>query len=103
MLLPGRVHRNGHSSQRCVRLVGGILGIDEKITVCAFLHQSFDIDDFQLSAFASTRAGFGKQDTLEPQAGDLQISISCVSEASLPGDPVSLHHQLKWAQCATRL
>ncbi len=70
-------------------LVGGILGIDEKITVRAFLHQSLTsmISSCQrllpLGQVLASRILWN----LKPEI--CRVSISCVSEASLPGDPVS--------------
>ena len=70
-------------------LVGGILGIDEKITVRAFLHQSLTsmISSCQrllpLGQVLASRILWN----LKPEI--CRVSISCVSEASLPDDPVS--------------
>jgi urease accessory protein UreF len=70
-------------------LVGGILGIDEKITVRAFLHQSLAsmISSCQrllpLGQVLASRILWN----LKPEI--CRVSISCVNEASLPGGPVS--------------
>ncbi|MDX6712859.1 MAG: urease accessory protein [Blastocatellia bacterium] len=70
-------------------LVGGILGIDEKITVRAFLHQSLTsmISSCQrllpLGQVLASRILWN----LKPEI--CRVSILCVSEASLTGDPVS--------------